>query len=77
MIQIDGFWWFIGALVVCGWHALQLRSWRRDRHEYMTWREQYNAIEQTRHDEFMRALRGTDDCVDVSWNLYKSERGQA
>ena len=76
MIEIDGFWWFIAALVICGAHVLYLRDWRHERHEYMQWREAYNAVEQKRHDEFMRALN-VDHGVDAGWNLYRSERGQA
>lgn len=75
MIEIDGFWWFVGALLICGLHVLYLRDWRRERREYIAWREKYNAAEQKRHDEFMRVM-GCDSAFE--WNLDSNQpRGQA
>lgn len=74
MIEIDGPLWFISALLIFCAHALYLRGWRRDRRDYMRWRERYNAIEERRHEEFMRAI-GSDN---AGWNLDGGrERGQA
>ena len=77
MIEIQGFWWFVGAILICGAHVLYLCDWRRERREYMQWRETYNAIEQKRHDEFMRAM-GHTDVSTLGWNLGSGrQRGQA
>ena len=77
VIEIDGFWWFVGALVICGLHGLYLRGWRRERCEYQQWRETYNVIEQKRHEEFMRVM-GRDDASALGWNLDGGrKRGEA
>ena len=55
-IEIEGFWWFVGALLVCGWHALYVRNWRREHRRYLAWWKQYDADAQKRHDDFMRAI---------------------
>lgn len=75
MIEIDGFWWFVGALIVCGAHALHLRGWRRERREHQAWWKGYEARSQKRHEEFMRAI-GSEPTT--SWRLDGSRtRGQA
>jgi hypothetical protein len=75
MIQIDGFWWFVGAVLVCGWHARYLRSWRRERKADLAWWQTYDARSQKRHEEFLQALDPRDAC---EWKLDGSrERGQA
>jgi hypothetical protein len=77
VIAIDGPWWFAGALLICGVHLLYLRGWRRERREYVTWRETYNAAEQERHDALMQVI-GRDANVAHGWNLDGSrERGRA
>lgn len=76
MIEIEGFWWLVGAVVVCGWHALYVRGWRRERRQYEAWWRSYDAEAQKRHADFIRVMDSADD-VDVSWSMYKNERGQA
>lgn len=76
MIEIDGFYWFVAALLVCGVHSLHIRSWRREQRQLLACREKYNAREQKRHDEFMQAFARNDSAL--GWNLDGSrERGQA
>lgn len=77
MIEIDGFAWFIGALVICGMHALHLRSRWRDRRQYQAWWQRYEANAKKQHEEFMRVMdRSSSD--GTGWNLDGSrERGQA
>lgn len=53
---IDGLYWFIGALLICGWHVLYLRSWRREYRRHLAWRQQYDADAKQRHVEFMKAI---------------------
>jgi len=60
VITIDGFLWFVGALLACGAHALYLRGWRRERRQQQVWWQQYEAQAQARHEEFMSAI----DCLD-------------
>jgi hypothetical protein len=76
VIEIDGPLWFVGAILVFALHALYLRSWRRERRADLAWWKRYDARAQRRHEEFTRAIDGRAT-ADVSWNLYKSERGQA
>ena len=77
MIEIDGPWWFAGTILVVCAHVLYLRDWRRERREYMVWRERYNVIEQKRHVEFMRAIDRDNDST-LGWNLSSGgQRGQA
>ena len=85
-MTIDGFWWFIaaivGAIVVCGVHAFNLRGWRRERLQHMAWWEQRDAEAQQRHEEFMIALDTMDameaDDNTLEWNLDGGRvRGQA
>lgn len=77
MIEIDGPLWFAAALLIFIVHVLYLRSWRHERREYIQWRETYNAIEQRRHDEFMKVM-GQDDVSTLGWNLDGGrQRGQA
>jgi hypothetical protein len=76
VIEIDGPLWFVGALFICGVHVLYLRSWRRERREYLAWRQNYDVQAQRRHEEFMRAM--SDEDRRVEWNLDGSRvRGQA
>jgi hypothetical protein len=56
MIEIDGFLWFVAALIICGAHALYLRGWRRERRQSLAWWQGYNAEAQRRHCEFMIAV---------------------
>ncbi len=75
MMQIDGFWWFVGAVLVAVWHGLYLRSWRRERMAVLAWWKAYDVRSQQRHEEFMQAIDPRDVC---EWNLDGSrERGQA
>lgn len=74
VIQIDGFWWFVGALLICGAHFLYLRGWRRERREHLAWWQNYDADAQKRHDEFMRVMNRDKG---EGWNLNGSQRGQA
>ena len=59
MIEIDGFWWFVGAVVVCGAHTLHLWGWKREQRQHHAWWVSYDARAEERHDEFMRALDNT------------------
>ncbi len=61
MIEIDGLFWFIGALVICGAHAIYLRGWRREQQQYLEWWQSYDAKAQRRHAEVMRAFNDGDD----------------
>jgi len=63
VLVIDGPIWFVAALVICGWHALYIWGWRRERREHAAWWQAYDARAQERHDDFMRALQTlqTDD----------------
>jgi hypothetical protein len=73
VIEIDGFWWFVAALVICVLHVLYLRSWRRERLGHLAEFRRHDAEDQKRHDEFMDALtfyrRG-----QLGWS---QKRGQA
>jgi hypothetical protein len=77
VIEIDGFAWFVAALIICGAHALYLRSRWRERQQYWAWWRKYDADAQKRHEEFMRVMdRGNSDVT--GWSLDGSrERGQA
>lgn len=77
MIEIDGFLWFVGAVVVCGLHVLYLRDWRRERLAHLAWWKKYDADAQRRHEEFMRVM-GRDHAPVLGWRLDgNGERGQA
>lgn len=76
MIEIDGPLWFLGVILICGAHALYLRSWRHERLQQLAWWHKYDADAQKRHDEFMRAI-GHGDADALGWNLSSSNRGQA
>lgn len=76
MIEIDGPLWFAAALLICGAHALYLRGWQYARRADLAWWQAYDAKAQRRHEDFMRAIDG-GETVDVSWDIYKNERGQA
>ena len=53
---IDGLYWFVGALLICGVHVLYLRSWRREYRRQLAWWQQYDTDAKQRHVEFMRAI---------------------
>ncbi len=55
-MRIDGLQWFVGALLVCGAHALYLRAWYRESQERWAWWQRYFAESKAQHEEFMRAL---------------------
>lgn len=77
MIEIDGFFWFVAALIICGTHALYLRSWQCERRQHQAWWQTYDVKAQRRHEEFMHAI-GRDDNNKLEWNLDSHrERGQA
>jgi hypothetical protein len=77
VIEIDGPLWFLGALLICGAHALYLRSWQRERRQHQAWWQKYDAKAQQRHEEFMSAI-GRDEAGTRGWNLDGNrERGQA
>lgn len=72
---IDGPIWFVGAILICGVHALYLRGWRRELRAHRAWWQKYDADAQKRHEDFMRAM---SDDSGVEWNLDgSSARGQA
>ena len=60
MFVIDGPIWFVGALLICGWHTYYLWGWRRERRAHLAWWKKYDADSQKRHDEFMRVM-GDDE----------------
>lgn len=53
---IDGLAWFIGALCICGIHALFLLDWRRESRERIKQWGEYEESSERRHREFMVAL---------------------
>jgi len=55
-MAIDGFAWFVGAIVICGVHGLYLRSWQREQRQRQAWWQQYDVSAQQRHEVFMDAL---------------------
>lgn len=55
--MIDGFEWFVGAVAICGAHALYLRSWAAERRDFYAWLATYDARAATRHAEFMAAVK--------------------
>ena len=63
VIQIEGFWWFVGAILICGVHALYIRSWRREHRKSLAWWTKYDADAQHRHEDFMRAIHVVDESV--------------
>lgn len=71
MIKIDGLLWFIGALLICGAHALHLRGWRRERRAHLAWWKSHDERSQQRHEEFMRVMDDRDEAAGQN-----SERGQ-
>lgn len=76
-IVIDGPIWFVGALVICGWHTYCLWGWRRERRAHLAWWKRYDADAYARHAEFMHALRPSGLTADA-WVLDGSrENGQA
>lgn len=73
-MTIDGFGWFIAALLLCGLHALYIRDWRRERREQLAASARYDAESERRHQETMRALAGVKPAS--LWQQHR-ERGQA
>lgn len=53
---IDGFFWFIGAILICGAHALYLHSWRRERRQQLEKWRKYDEASERRHVAFMDAI---------------------
>lgn len=75
MFVIDGPLWFIGALIVCGLHALHLRAWLRERKAALAWWQDYDTRAKDRHEEFMRVMGAAPS---EGWNLDGGhDRGQA
>lgn len=60
MIEIDGFLWFVAALLLCGGHMLYLRGWRREQRQRLAWWQRHDAEAQRRHDACMQAMRAID-----------------
>lgn len=76
-IVIDGPLWFIGALVICGWHIYLLWSWRRERLTHLAWWRKYDAAARTRHEELMHTV-GPRGQTPNAWVLdSRREKGQA
>lgn len=74
---IDGPLWFLGAILVCGWHTLFLHSWRREQRQYQAWWRNYDAEAQRRHEALMREIARDADHA-LQWNLDgRRERGRA
>ena len=71
MIEIEGFYWFVGAILICGTHVLYLRSWRRELRAHQAWWQQYDVNSRQRHAEIMRMLGRDDNFND------NHEKGQA
>jgi hypothetical protein len=75
-MSIDSPLWFLGALLICGWHTRFLLNWRREQREYRAWWQKHDTAAQQRHGEFMHAFDRSDSSLE--WNLDGSrERGQA
>lgn len=66
MIVIDGFWWFVGALMGCGWHTIfMIWPWRRELRRSDAWWRKYDADARERHETFMAAIRTEDRASGV------------
>ena len=64
MIVIDGFWWFVFAVVICGWHAGFIINWRRELRLRDAWWRKYDAESQQRHAALMQAFARENDDDD-------------
>ena len=60
MIVIEGVWWFVGAVVLTGYHLVSTLCWRREVRRHHAWWRQYDAEARQRHNTFMAAIRGED-----------------
>jgi hypothetical protein len=61
MTEIDGFWWFVLAILICGWHASFILSWRLERRASDAWWRKYDVESRLRHEALMRALAREND----------------
>ena len=61
---IEGFWWFIGALLIGGAHVLYIHSWRRELRSHQAWWIAYDDRSTRQHKTLMRHLRGLDAADD-------------
>jgi len=73
VIEIDGFWWFVAAIVICGLHATYIRDWRRERRDQLAQWKAYDEASERRHVEFMEALTWYRS-AKLGWS---QKRGQA
>jgi hypothetical protein len=64
VIEIDGFWWFVFALIICGWHASFILSWRRERRLSDAWWSAYDVKSRLRHEALMQAFARENDDDD-------------
>lgn len=63
-MTIDGFSWFVGALLICGAHALYLRSWQRERREHLAWWRAYDVRATLQHEALMHVLHNGETDLD-------------
>ena len=42
-MTIEGLYWFVGALLICGALVLYLRNWHREYRQRLTWWQKYGA----------------------------------
>lgn len=77
-MTINGFWFFIAALVVFAIHAGFWLHWRRDYTRYLDWCRFYNEQNQRRHNEFVAACAALERPTVYRNRLgWSSKRGQA
>lgn len=65
MIVIDGVWWFVGALVITGYHVVSTLRWRREVRRHHAWWLKYDAEARQCHETFMAAIRGENRATGV------------
>lgn len=70
MIVIDGFWWFVGSLVICGCLGYVIWEWRREARRYAAWWCAYDAEAAKRHNIFMAAIGVDDHATGVDETKY-------
>ena len=61
---IEGVWWFVGALLICGMHVLYIRGWRRELRANRAWWVAYDTRATRQHEVLMRHLQGLDVADD-------------